>query len=299
MIDQPLLAAMAAVVREGSFDRAARALHITPSAVSQRVRLIEERLGAVLIVRGQPCTPTEIGERLCRHAELVGLLEAELRRDLPGASSRGLQSPPARLRIAVNADSLCTWFVAAMAEFARADSALLEVLIDDQDHTAEGLRRGQVLGAVTSLAAPVAGCRSRRLGSLRYLATASPAFVRQWFAAGVNGETLRAAPSLRFDRKDSLQNTWAQRVTRRALQLPAHELPSTQAFVDATLSGIGWAMHPQSLVQEHVASGRLRVLLAERPLDVPLYWQCARLPVPSLERLTQALTAVARVSLRH
>jgi LysR family transcriptional regulator (chromosome initiation inhibitor) len=306
MLDPALFAAVAAVVREGSFERAARALSVTPSAVSQRVKLIEERLGTVLIVRGQPCTATETGARLCRHAELVGMLEADLRRDLPALATEPMpDAGRPTLRVAVNADSLGTWFIDAMADFGRHESALLDVAVDDQDHTADWLLRGHVLAAVTSLAAPVQGCRSRKLGTLRYVATASPAFVRRWFAQGISAEALARAPSLLFNRKDRLQAQWVRRVVRPAsgraarheIDLPTHWLPSTQAFVDAALAGVGWGMNPLPLAQPHLAAGRLVELVPGQPLDVPLYWQCARLPVPMLDRLSASVLRIAQRAL--
>jgi LysR family transcriptional regulator (chromosome initiation inhibitor) len=293
MLDRSLLAAVAAVVREGSFERASRLLHVTPSAVSQRVKLLEERLGSVLVVRGQPCTATEIGARICQHAEMVAMLESELRSDLPEFAQALGDSARPSIRIAVNADSLGTWFIGAMADFVRHDDTLLDVAIDDQDHTAEWLRSGRVLGAVTSLAEPVAGCRSRRLGVLRYLAVASPAFVRHWFADGVTATTLAAAPSLLFDRKDRLQAQWARRLLRREVELPAHRLPAAQAFLDAALAGLGWGMNPEPLVREHLAAGRLAELAPGRPLDVPLFWQSARLPLRPIERLTASVLRAA------
>lgn len=297
MLDEALLAAVAAVGREGSFERAARVLHVTPSAVSQRVRLLEERIGAALIVRGQPCLPTEIGARLCRHAELVSVLEAELRRELPMLPHEPADAPHASLRIAVNADSLGTWFVEAMADYARESTPFLSLTLDDEDHTVEWLRRGHVLGAVTSLRAPVQGCRSRRLGALRYVATASPPFVRRWLSSGVTIEALARAPSLVFDRYDRLQAIWARRHLRRDVQLPAHRLPSTRAFVDAALAGVGWGMNPEALVRDHLRSGALVELLPQTPVDVPLYWQITRLEVPALERLTQSVTRAAAAAL--
>lgn len=293
MIDHHLIQAVAAVVREGSFEAAARSLKVTPSAISQRVKLIEERLGSVLVVRGQPCTATDTGARLCRHAELMGALEAELHRDLPELAQAGMLRGAASLRIAVNADTLDSWFVAAMARFGREDDTLLELAVDNQDHTADWLRRGQVLGAVTSIASPVQGCRSRRLGSLRYIATASPAFVRRWFVQGVDAAALARAPSLVFDGKDGLQTQWVRRVLRCELALPAHRVPSTRAFVDAALAGVGWGMNPEGLVRKHLQAGRLVELVADQAVDVPLWWQSARLPVPSLERLGKAVVAAA------
>lgn len=297
MLDEALLAAVAAVAREGSFERAAHALHITPSAVSQRVKLLEERLGAVLIVRGQPCTATEIGARICRHAELVSVLVAELRRELPMLPKDSPDSPHASLRIAVNADSLGTWFIQAMAEFGREDAALLNLTLADEDHTAEWLRRGYVLGAVTSVGTPVQGCRIRRLGALRYGATASPRFVKRWFGGGVTAETLARAPSLLFDSNDRLQEVWARRIIRRDVALPVHRIPSTQAFVDAALAGVGWGMNPLSLIRAQLKAGTLVELVPDSSVDVPLYWQATRLKVPVLERLTQCVVRAAAAAL--
>ncbi|MDZ7920097.1 LysR family transcriptional regulator ArgP [Rhodoferax sp.] len=293
MLDTTLLATVAAVVREGSFERAARTLHITPSAVSQRIRLAEERVGTVLVVRGLPCTPTEAGARLCRHADTVALLESDLRRDMPILRNDGAAAPAATIRIAINADSMATWFVDAMQAFCADSTTLLDVTLDDQDKTSEWLRRGQVLAAITSLAKAVQGCRSRKLGVLRYCATASPAFVERWFANGVNAESLARAPSLVFDRNDRLQEQWVRRVTRKDMVLPAHRLPSSQAFIDGALAGIGWGMNPLALVQDHLAAGRLVELVPERRLDVPLYWQVAKLPLPELARLSQCVQLAA------
>ena len=292
MLDTALLATVAAVVREGSFERAASTLHITPSAVSQRIRLAEERVGAVLVVRGLPCTPTEAGARLCRHADTVALLESDLQRDMPLLRSDALQPHPT-MRIAINADSLATWFVAAMQAFCKTNAPLLDIVVDDQDKTSEWLRRGQVLAAVTSLAKPVQGCRSRKLGALRYYATASPDFVQHWFSRGVTAEQLARAPSLVFDRNDRLQDQWVRRLTRKTLPMPAHRLPSSQAFVDATLAGLGWGMNPIHLVREHLQTGRLVELLPQRPLDIALYWQAAKLPLQALSQLSNCVMEAA------
>jgi LysR family transcriptional regulator (chromosome initiation inhibitor) len=299
MLDSSLLATVAAVVREGSFERAARVLHITPSAVSQRIRLLEERVGTVLVVRGQPCTATEAGAKLCRHADTVALLEDGLRRDLPALAAEGASAAYATMRIAVNADSLGTWFMEAIRDFAKDHTPLIDLQVDDQDKTSDWLRRGHVLAAVTSLATPVQGCRSRKLGLLRYCATASPEFTQRWFPKGPTPEAFAVAPSLVFDRNDRLQELWVKRLLRRDIALPVHRLPSTQAFVEASLAGIGWGLNPLALVQVHLASGRLVELVPERRLDVPLYWQQARIPLPELDALGRSVSQVAQQALLH
>lgn len=297
MLDYPLLEAIAAVDREGSFEGAARALHLTPSAVSQRVKLLEERVGSTLVVRGRPCAATPTGRRLCRHVEQVGLLERELRGVLPGVAAGNVPGAAAMLRVAVNADSLATWFPAVMARFAAEDGTLLDVSLDDEAHTAEWLRTGQVLAAVAARAEPVPGCRSIALGRLRYVATASPAFVARHLRDGVGASTLARAPTLRFGPKDALQRRWIRKVCRRELDPPAHVLPATQAFLDATLTGLAWGMNPEHLARPHLAAGRLVELVPGTSIDVPLHWQHARLAPPALERLTRAVVAEAREGL--
>ena len=190
MLDYSALRAVSAVVQTGSFEKAAGILHVTPSAVSQRVKQLEERLGVVLIARGNPCTATEKGEWLCRHVENVGMLEGELFKHLPALIDPGEPKPRVTLHIATNADSLGTWFVAAVSNFAKRSEHLLNIAVDDQDHTAEWLRRGRVIAAVTSLEQPIQGCRRISLGALRYHATASPEFTARYVAEGVTPEAI-------------------------------------------------------------------------------------------------------------
>lgn len=295
MLDYAALHALAAVVREGSFERAARALHVTPSAVSQRIRQLEERTGGALLVRGQPCVATAAGLQLCRHVERVGMLEHELRDAMP-ALGMGSGEPHERVtvRVAVNADSLATWFIAAAAAFtAQAPAALLDLTVDDQDHTAERLRSGVVLAAVTALAQPVAGCNSEALGTMHYVAAASPDFVRAHFAKGVGARTLASAPSLVFDRKDRLQARWVRRVCHRNVETPRHWIPSPNAFVEAACAGMGWGMHPAGMVADAIRAGELVELVPGSTLPVPLYWQQARAAPRLLEQLGAAVRAAA------
>ncbi|NTG48294.1 LysR family transcriptional regulator ArgP [Agrobacterium rhizogenes] len=294
MLDYSALRAVSMVVQTGSFEKAAGLLNVTPSAVSQRVKQLEERLGIVLIVRGNPCIATEKGEWLCRHMENVGMLETELFGHLPSLVDPTEPEPRVTLHIATNADSLGTWFLTAMSNFANRSPYLLNIAIDDEDHTAEWLRRGQVVAAVTSLEKPVSGCRRMSLGALRYHATASPDFIARHFPQGVTAQTIGKAPALTFNQKDRLQSRWMRQVFGEDLSPPAHWLPSTQGFVESSLSGMGWGMNPTALVREHLAAGRLVELIPETPLDVPLYWQMNRLAADRLVDLTREVTTVAK-----
>ncbi|ALF90632.1 Hypothetical Protein RRSL_04737 [Ralstonia solanacearum UW551] len=295
MLDYSALSALAAVVREGSFERAARTLHVTPSAISQRIRQLEERVGCALVVRDQPCRATETGRRLCQHVDRVRLLEQALQGALPALAPQGIA--PVALPIAVNADSLATWLAPAITAFGADHPVLMEVAVDDQDHTTEWLRSGAVLAAVTATARPAAGCNSRPLGAMRYLAAASPAFVQRHFPDGVGAGSLAKAPSLMFNTKDALQARWARRLCHRHVELPRHTLPSPQAFVTAAVAGMGWGLHPQALIAPHLEDGSLVELVPDTPLDVPLHWQYARAASALLDGLSREVLAAARSAL--
>lgn len=287
--DYRTLQALDAVIRERGFERAAQKLCITQSAVSQRIKQLENMFGQPLLVRTVPPRPTEQGQKLLALLRQVELLEEEWLGDEQTGST------PLLLSLAVNADSLATWFVAAATRMADEAALLLDISLEDQEHTAERLRRGEVVAAVTALDKPVPGCRSVPLGTLVYRATASPAFVARWFPAGVDAQALARAPCLTFNRQDRLQQQWVARVLGDEAAVPAlatHWLPSTQAFVDASLAGLGWGMNPEPLVRPWLDSGHLVELLPGRALGVPLYWQCRQgLPVAPL--LTRAVCEAA------
>jgi LysR family transcriptional regulator, chromosome initiation inhibitor len=281
MLDYNHLAALAAIHRRGSFELAAATLSITPSAVSQRLKALEERIGTLLIHRGQPCSATPPGLRLIRHFQEVMLLESNLADDLP-------RSDTPTLRLAVNADSLATWVLPALA---KAENLLFDLVIDDQDHSQNWLRRGEVSAAITGHPGPLQGCDTIPLGALRYRATASPAFVARWLPDGISHAALARAPALTYSDKDRLQRDWitGQLGKRLGFAIPTHHIASSQGFVDAALLGLGWGMNPEPLVSDHLAAGRLVEIAANTPLDVPLYWQFTRLTAAAIAPVTRAI----------
>ena len=291
MLDYPALAALNAIVREGTFERGAAALGITPSAISQRVRGLEERLGAILIVRGQPCEPTGLGRDLCAHLDRVRLLEHDLAPVLGGGGPRA--NPTLTLGIAVNADSLATWFPQAAAAFGRDTGVALDLMLEHEAHTVDRLRSGEVLAAVTADPEPVPGCRTVLLGALRYAACASPDFMARHFTNGVDAETLARAPHLRFDRRDALQSLWAREAYRVDLAAPTNWIQSTHGFVDLALAGSGWGLQPLALAEAHIAAGRLVELPPASRIDVKLYWTFSRLHSSLLRKMTDAVRAAA------
>ena len=289
MFDPAQLAALAAIHRRGSFDAAAADLHVTPSAISQRIKALEEAAGTLLLMRGQPCTATPAGLRLIRHHDDIALLTRQLADDLPG-----LAPGRATLRIAVNADSLATWVIPALAA---TEGLLFHLVIDDQEVSQDWLKRGEVVAAITAHPGPLQGCDTIPLGALRYRATASPAFVARWFPDGIAAGALTQAPALIYSREDHLQHRWVKALTGGTPAMPAHVIASSQGFVEAALAGLGWGMNPEPLVEAQIATGDLIDLAPDRPLDVALHWQFTRLAAPTLAPLTRAIRTMAAKTL--
>jgi len=286
-----------AVIDEGTFDAAACALHVTPSAVSQRVKALEQRTGRVLLMRTKPVRPTESGEVVVRFARQLAQLERDAHAEL------GMTAPgePTRLSIAVNADSLATWFLPALTRVPEELGLCFELRREDQDHTATLLREGLVMAAVTSSPNAVTGCSVRALGRMRYLPVASPGFCERWFGGGADRplrEVIGEAPLVVFDRNDGLQDGFvrALRGGGGASSL-RHFVPTSEGFVSAVVAGMGWGMVPETQADPLLRAGRLVSLAPDRVIDVPLFWQQWKLDSPALAAVAEAVVAVAAQAL--
>ncbi|MEV0729737.1 LysR family transcriptional regulator ArgP [Polymorphospora sp. NPDC050346] len=295
-LDPVQLVTFQAVINEGSFEAAARSLHVTPSAVSQRIKALEQAVGQVLVRRGKPCEPTEAGTALVRLAGQTALLEREALDAARGPVAGG--HTHTRVAVVVNADSLATWFLPALAALTAEGGLAFDIHQDDQDHTADILRAGTAMAAVTAQQVPVQGCRVERLGAMRYLAMAAPALRRAHFAGTDVVAGFATAPMIVLNRKDRLQHRFLGTLTERTLDPPIHYVPAAAAFVEAVRLGLGWGLVPERIAVEDIAAGRCVDLTPGRHLDVPLYWQYWRLESTVLTTLTTAVRAGAATALR-
>jgi LysR family transcriptional regulator (chromosome initiation inhibitor) len=278
-------------VDEGTFDAAARALNVTPSAISQRVKALEQRVGRVLLARTKPLTLTDSGEVLVRYARQFARLEADAAAELGLA---GATQAPTTLAVAVNADSLSTWFLPALANVPESLRICFQLHREDQEHTAELLSSGGVAAAVTSSAQPVAGCRVQPLGVMTYRACATPAFAERWLRGGPLRETLPAAPVVVFDRHDHLQDDYLRELTgETSHDHVRHLIPASESYLRAVASGLGWGMVPDEQ-EAQLPPGAIVDLAPGRVVEVRLYWQQWKLDSPALAALTAAVTEAAR-----
>lgn len=282
-VDQ--LRALIAVVDEGTFEAAARRLSITPSAVSQRIRALETNTGRVLVQRGSPCVATESGAVVLRAAREVDLVVAGAIEELAGPGGDRTV-----LTVAVNADSLATWFPSVMRTAATWGDAVLRLRVDDQEHTRAMLAGGEVLAAVTTDRQPVVGCSVQTLGAMRYLPVVAPDLLEQHRTG--SSVDLDRMPVVQFNAKDSLQNTVLD--AHQASTAPWHGVPSSEAFSQAVRAGLGWGMLPEHQIGAALDTGRLVRLPGAAHQDVVLHWQVWRLGSRHLERLTDAVVSAAK-----
>ncbi len=294
-LDPRQLAAFDATVQTGSLSAAALTLRITLAATSLRIKALEESLGQRLLVRGKVARATPAGQALLTHIKQVRLLEADLQSTLQPASSGKLASYQ-NISVAVNADSLASWFFPGIQAALQKHKLTLDVTVDDQDHTLEWLKNGDVIGCVTTLATPLRGCVAEPLGTMRYRCVAAPGLRDKLLGKkrSIGLHQLVTQPAIGFNRKDGLQDQFLQQcfgVTD--LRYPRHYIPAVDAYRLGLLSGLGWGMQADIQAPLDLPSGILVDLFPGQFVDVPLFWHHWQREAPQASRLTLAIKAAA------
>ena len=268
-LDYKLLAALDKVVSEQSFERAAQQLHLTQSAVSQRIKQLELRLAQPLLVRGQPPLPTEAGHRLLTHYRQVSQLESAVMADLlPDAPQK-----PLTVTIVTNADSLATWLIPALTPLLHSHPIELNLLIEDESRSLERLKRGEAFGAISLHAEPPTGCRSDALGQMDYLLVATPEFKQRYFAQGLSLAALQLSPAVAFDQRDDMHARYIeQHFGLPPGDYPCHAVRSAEAFVAIARSGAAYCLIPKLMIEKDLQTGSLIELYPQGKLTEPLYW---------------------------
>ncbi|MCP4120110.1 MAG: LysR family transcriptional regulator ArgP [Desulfobacteraceae bacterium] len=290
MLERRSMEALAAVIDEGGFERAAQKLHITQSAVSQRVKQLEEAAGQVLLIRSSPPRPTAAGIKVLKHCNQVRHLEADLLAGLNPFSEKRFRT----LALGINADSIATWFFPAMNSYLATEPITLDLRVDDQDQTHKMLRKGEVLGCISSQKAPVQGCSVSFLGTMNYRLVATPGFMERWFSQGISGKGIAHAPLLVFNKKDELQSTILTREFGPMPQgMPIHYLPSTEKFLEFIAAGLAYGVVPDLQSLDLIKKGVLVDLIPHGHMAVDLFWHCWNLKSRFIGAFSQNLVARA------
>jgi LysR family transcriptional regulator (chromosome initiation inhibitor) len=287
------------VVEHGGFGPAAQALSLTLPAVSVRIKALEDGLGQRLLVRGKRVRATAAGQALLAHVKQVQMMEADVLEALQAGASVGSGSAAWQsLSVAINADSVASWFLPGVAPLLKRHRFLLDIVIDDQDHTHDALKSGEVMGCVTTLSQAMRGCVAEPLGTMRYRCVAAPSVAQRCRtpAGNVSVHRLLGQPAVIFNRKDALQDAFlAQHFGLQQPHYPRHFAPAIDAFEAAIGLGLGWGMVPE---QQLVGRSDLVEVLPGATVDVVLYWQHWARESVSAQRLTQAVKAAAALQLR-
>lgn len=291
MLDYKLIEAFAKVVSEGGFERAAKVLFITQSAVSQRIRQLEDLSGQLLLTRSSPPQPTSSGRALLKHYQQVKLLEDGLAAELTAEEEQG----PTTLAIGINADSLASWFIDSIQPLLRQFNLLIDLRVDDQEQTHMFLREGEVVGCISNEARPMQGCRVEFLGVMRYRLLATAEFISRWFPDGLSLAAVEQAPAVIFNRKDRLHYRFLEKhLSTLPASFPCHQIPAPEQFLQVIADGYSYGMVPdwQSIALRN--SGELQELIPGAEFPVELYWHCWNLQSPPLQMFTAQLVRGAQ-----
>jgi LysR family transcriptional regulator (chromosome initiation inhibitor) len=269
MLDYKLLDALAKIVELQSFDLAAKHLYITQSAISQRIKSLEENIGQPVLIRSQPIKVTTAGEKLLSHYAMVQQLENEMLPSLlPNAPTE-----PLKVSLAINADSLATWFISALSPILSKYLVELNLIVERESVTLDKLKNGSAIGAVSSIAKPLAGYRAFKLGDINYILVASKSFQARYFAKGLTTKTLKMAPGISYDHRDDMHTRFiSQHFNLAASEYYCHTVRSSEAFVELAKQGVAYCLVPELQIKDELAKGELVNLCADKQLVETLYW---------------------------
>ncbi|MFT4021559.1 MAG: LysR family transcriptional regulator ArgP [Acinetobacter sp.] len=295
MLDNKQCEAFLAVAESGSFDAAAVELHLTASAVSLRIQALEKALGQLLIIRGRPCSLTQTGQALLHYLQRVRLLEQDL---LNGFRGQFPETQFTKITIASNADSLATWLLPTLKDVLQQQHILLDIRVDDQDHTHHLLQTGVVQACLSAEAIAMQGCHVVPLGLMRHRLVATPEFTHQWFKHGIHREALRQAPAVIFNQKDQIHvAALLKYFGLPSSAYPCHFVPASDPFVMAIRLGLGYGFVPEAQLGNMIERHELIDLMPETTIDIMLYWHHWQRQSPALQHLTQHIVEFSRAVL--
>ncbi|SFV03857.1 ArgP/LysG family DNA-binding transcriptional regulator [Pseudoduganella namucuonensis] len=288
-IDYKALAVLDAVASHGSFEKAAAALGISQSAVSQRIKALEDASGRLLIVRGAPCVPTGLGQRLISHHRNVRLMEAALDIDL------GNRVSMPEISVAIDAASLATWFPLALGPLLSPPRCQLDIHQAGREQALHMVQEGSVFGAIAARCeSPSAlnGPATTPLGVMRHVCVATPVFAGHWFGDGFSAEAAQLAPAVVSDR--SHHSRFLADTLGVKGPYPRHTLPLTPALYECIYGGLAYGLLPLMHVAGAIDSERLVDLAPGQVFDVPLEWHAWNLDTPFTRALSEQVIHSAR-----
>lgn len=295
MLDYAAIEALSAVIETQSFQMAAQKLFITQSAVSQRIKAIENYYGEPVLIRTLPYRPTSLGLMLIGHFKRVALLEDALHTEL--TNSDQVQ----RLAIAISRDSLETWFVPVIDNLKTIMPIRIDITADDQEVTLAYLQKGIVSACAATSPKPLMGCKADFIGYFDYILVASPEFKAKYFNDKKNTrENLQRAPAIIFDNKDQLHGHYLKQFFDITdVEINYHIVPSVAGFRQFALNSYAYALIPAIDITKELKQKKLINLFPDKVLAMPIYWHTWSIETKTYKLFNQLVKNIARHILRQ
>lgn len=264
MLDYKGIEALQVVQELQSFEAAAKKLYITQSAVSQRIKGLETSYGEPVLIRTLPYRLTKLGEELIAHYKRVCMLEDDLQVQLDPTKAIP------QISIALNRDSLETWFLDLIEESALFNKILLKIIVEDQEFTINYLKNGLVSACISTSSKEIIGGTVHFLGNMEYVLAATPQFKEKYFC---QKEFPYYAPAIKFDKNDHLHDIYLEKFFNlRIDELKFHYVPSVKGFKSFILSGFGYGLIPKIDILDELMTNQLTLIYPEKTLKIPHYW---------------------------
>jgi LysR family glycine cleavage system transcriptional activator len=279
------LQAFEAAARHLSFVRAAEELHVTPAAVSQQIKLLEDHVGQPLFLRG-----TTLALTLAGKTALAPLKQAfEL---LEQASAQLRQAQHNRpLVISMPPSFAARWLIPRLERFQdlhpdielRLSASTRQVNFDTED----------VDVAVRYGKGHYPGLHVERLRTENMLAVASPRLAEKLQSVESLAESvLLHNSSMHWDPNAPTWPNWFRSLgVEPAAPLRIREFDDINLVIEAAVAGLGAALVWRSLVEDELASKRLLTMFSEQPVGNAYYFVCpaARLESPNVNAFREWL----------
>ena len=290
MLEYRQLEALGAVIEHGGFDKAADALGLTQSAVTQRVKHLETHFGKPLLVRSNPPVLTDAGLPLYAHFKKMRLLEEDLKMDM----GEGIAGTP--LSLGVNASTLGSWFLPALGHIMKL--TLVDLHVGEAKVVHELLQLGNLAGCISIRSKPSRGCSVRYLGKLVLRCIATKEFKQRHFPQGIGVKEMKSAPAILFHPESQMMRMYQKNVMGiMPFDVPTHIVPSQHEYLQMISNGVAYGFLPEPLFHQFQADKGLIDLSPLAPVVIPQYWHRWGIESDLLGMVTRTILEEARVNL--
>lgn len=283
MLDSKLLHTLATVIECQGFEKAAIQLGVTQSAVSQRIKQLEESLGQTLLVRSQPLEVTKIGRKLQQHFRQLSLLEEELMTHVRPASETAVHRS---LLLACEPDSLASWLLPALqARMPRQGVhfliSTLPQALDDQ------ILEPRLCGWISNDGESLHGSEPVALGDMHYTLVCTRQFWQQHLSQ-TDSTDFGNLPAVILHGRPQRHQAFLRQWAGHEGSYPHSSAPTPESMLTLIRAGGGYGLLPAEFLARH---DQHDLHCQETPLKEPLFWHHWRIEPTLARQLGEVLLA--------